>query len=165
MAGNNSHGLVEFFCVDYWDPLCKECAKGHNPFSRVTKNHAVKVMSEIDQSDVELHNRQRALLCSQHKDKAFEFYCTNCNQFSCHSCNVFIHNTHKLISVQEADSKFCTQLDAAEKSAQESINIAKEEIKMVTLSNEALETSETKLLEAEKALLDDVKRRIWKNIK
>ena len=80
VAGNNSHGSVKYFCIDCWDPLCEKCGQGHTQFSRSMKNHVVKLINEINQLDIDLRNRQRALLCKQHNDKAIEFFCTNCEK-------------------------------------------------------------------------------------
>ena len=66
VAGNSSHGPVEYFCLSCWEPLCVKCGQGHTQFNTITKDHVVKMMSEVDQSDVESHSRKIALLCVQH---------------------------------------------------------------------------------------------------
>ena len=160
VAGNSSHGAVKFLCIDCWDPLCDECGQGHTKFSRAMKNHVVKMISEIDQSDIELHNRQMALLCNQHKDKPIEFYCTNCDKFICNTCYVIFHNKHDCISVEDADAKLCSQIDDLVKNIRKSINLNEEMVKEITLSKKALENDKHKFLEAVKELIDDVKAKI-----
>ena len=104
LAESSSHGPVESFCVDCWDPLCEKCALGHNQFSRMTKTHVIKKLIDIDQSDVVQHNQKRALLCSQHKGEIIKFFCTNCKQFICSTCHVLSsHNGHRCTSVEEED--------------------------------------------------------------
>ena len=160
VAGNSSHGEVKFFCVDCWDPLCDKCGQGHTQFSKAMKNHVVKMINEIDTSDIELHNRQKALLCDQHKDKTMEFYCTTCEKFSCNTCYVLYHNKHDCISVEDADAKLCTQIDDSVKKVQESINLNEEIIEGVNLSKDILENDKNKLLEAMKDLIDGAKGKL-----
>ena len=160
VAGNSSHGAVKFLCIDCWDPLCDKCGHGHTQFSRLTMNHVVKLLSEVDQSDIELHNRQKTLLCNQHKDKAIEFYCTNCDMFVCCSCYILFHNKHDCISVEEADAKLCSKINDLVKKFQEIINLNEKMVKEVTQSKKTLENDKNKFLEALKALTDDVKAKL-----
>ena len=160
VAGNSSHGAVKFLCIDCWDPLCDKCGQGHTQFSRTTKNHVVKMINEIDQSDIELHNRQKALLCNQHKDKTIEFYCTNCDKFSCHTCYVLFHTKHECISVEDADAKLCSQIDNSVGKVEEIMNLHEKKVKEVTLFKEILENDKNKLLKAVKTLIDEVKTKL-----
>ena len=163
VAGNSSHGPAKYLCIDCWDPMCEKCGQGHTQFSqysRAMKNHVVKLISDIDQSDIESRNRQRALLCKQHKDKAIEYYCTNCDTFVCCSCYILYHNKHDCISVEDVDAKLCTQIDNSVKKIQESINLNDEMIKEVTLSKKTLENDKSKYLEALTKLIDDVKAKL-----
>ena len=160
VAGNSSHGAVKFLCIDCWDPLCDKCGQGHTQCNRLTQNHVVKLISEVDQSDIELHNRQKALLCNQHKDKAIEFYCTNCDMFVCCSCYILFHNKHDCISVEEADAKLCSKLDDSVKKFQANINLSEKMVKEATQSKKTLENDRYTFLEAVKALIDDVKAKL-----
>ena len=155
VAGNNSHGNVKYFCIDCWDPLCEKCGQGHTQFSRSMKNHVVKLISEIHHTDIELHNRQRMLLCNQHKDKAIEFFCTDCDKLSCQTCYVLFHNTHKCISVEEAGAKLLPQLEDAKQKVHESIILSEEKLKTIKLSTEKLENDKRKLLEAVQSLTNN----------
>ena len=160
VAENSSHGAVKFLCIDCWDPLCDKCGQGHTQCSRLTKNHVVKLLSEVDQSDIELHNRQKALLCNQHKNEAIKFYCTNCDAFVCCSCYILFHNKHDCISCEDADAKLCSQIDDSVKKVQESINFNKDMVKEITLSKNALENDKNKFMETVKMLIDDVKSKL-----
>ena len=77
MAVNNRHGAVKFVCIDCWDSLCEKYGQGHTQFSKAMKRHVVKIVKEINQSDIKLYD--------QYKHKAIEFYCTNCDKFTCHT--------------------------------------------------------------------------------
>ena len=101
------HGTVKFLRIGCCEPLCGKCGQRHTKYNRLTKNHVIKKISEIDQSDIGLHNRQMALLCNQHMDKPIEFYCTNCDKFICNTCYVLFHNKHDCISVDNTDIKSC----------------------------------------------------------
>ena len=160
VAGNSSLGPVKFLCIDCWDPLCDECGQGHTKFSRAMKNHEVKMISELDQSDIELHNRQISLLCNQHKDKPIEFYCTNCDKFICNTCYVIFHNKHDCVTVEDADEKLFSQIDISVKKFQKSINLNEEMVKEITLPKKALENDKNKFLEAMNKLIDDAKAKL-----
>ena len=160
VAGNSSHGAVKYLCIDCWDPLCDKCGKGHTQFSRTTKNHEVKVISEVDQSDVELHNRQKASACDQHKDMAIKFYCTECDKFSCHTCEVLYHKKHDCISIEDADAKLCTQINNSVKKVQNIIIFYEKNVEEVKLSKETLENDKNKLLKAAKSQVEEVKTKI-----
>ena len=160
MVGDSSHGPVKYFCIDCWDPLCEKCEQGHNKFSRAMKNHVVKMISAIDELDFELHNQQKSLFCNQHKDKAIEFYCTNCDKFSCNICYVVTHNTHKCICVEDADSKLFLQLGDFAKKFQKCIVLNEEKIKTIKLVQENLESDKLKLLEEIKFMVENVKSKL-----
>ena len=160
VAGNSSHGAVKFFCIDCWDSLCEKCGQGHTQFSRTTKNHMVKMINELDQSDIDLHNRQKALLCDKHKDKPIEFYCTDCDKFSCQKCDTLYHKKHDSISIEDADAKLHLQLDNSVEKVQEIMNLHEEKVKEVTLSKETLENDKNKLLKAIKALVEEAKTKL-----
>ena len=160
MAGNSSHGAVKFLCIDCWDPLCDKCGQGHTQFSRTTKNHVVKVISEVDQSDVELHNRQKALMCDQHKDKATEFYCTDCEKFSCHTCEVLYHKKHDCISIEDADAKLCSQINNSVEKVQNIVIFYEKKVEEIKLSKETLENDKNKLLKTARDQVEEVKTKI-----
>ena len=160
VAGDSSHGAVKFLCIDCWDPLCDKCGQGHTQFSKAMKNHVVKILNEIDISDIELHNRQKALICDQHKDKTIEFFCTTCEKFSCNNCYVFYHNKHACISVEEADAKLCSQLDELAKNVQESINVNEEIIEGVNLYKDVLENDKNNFLETIKNFIYNFKGKL-----
>ena len=160
VAENSSHGAVKFLCIDCWEPLCDKCGQGHTQCSRAMKNHVVKLISEVDQSDLELHNRKKALVCDQHKDKAIEFYCTECDKFSCHTCEVLYHKKHDCISIEDADAKLCTEINNSIEKVQEIIISHEKNVEEVKLSKKTLENDKNKLLKDVKNLVDEVKTRM-----
>ena len=160
VVGNSSHGAVKFLCIDCWDPMCENCGQGHTQFSRTTKNHVVKIISEVDQSDIEVHNKQKALLCNLHKNEPIKFYCTNCEKFGCNTCYILFHNKHDCMSIEEADAKACAQIDDLVKKVQESVDLKKQKTKEIKLSKETLENDKHELLESVKRLINDVKGKL-----
>ena len=159
-AGDDSHGQVKYLCIDCWDPLCEKCAKNHTQFSRVLKNHVIKKMNEVDQSDVELHYQRKALLCSQHKDKSMELHCTNCDQFICHKCYISSHNSHECVSAEYADAKLKLHIDKLKNDVQENINMLDGKVKILKSVKLSLETNKANQLQYIKTLLDDIKKQL-----
>ncbi len=159
-AGNDSHGQIKYLCIDCWDPLCEKCAKNHTQFSRVLKNHVVKKMNEVDQSDVELNYQRKALLCAQHKDKLMELLCTHCDQFICHKCYISSHNSHECVSAEYADAKLKLQIDQLKINVQENVNKIDGKVKLLKSVKLSLETSKANQLQYIKILLDDVKKQL-----
>ena len=157
VEGNDSHGTVKYFCIDCWDPLCEECGQAHNKH-KMTKHHVIKKLNKVDQSDIELHNRQKTLLCLKHKDKLIEFHCINCEMFTCSSCYILNHNKHDCISVEEADIKLLLALEDLAKKTNDKIKVNEELIKTSKLSKETLEDNKNKLLETVTSLISEVKR-------
>ena len=160
VAGNSSHGLVEYFCTDCWDPLCQKCGQRHTQYSRTTKHHVIKKLNEVDQSDIELHNRQKALKCVVHKDEIIKFQCISCDEFICSTCYVLFHNKHECISTEDADKKLLALLNDLTKNVQEGINKSEEKLRTVKLSKDTLEDSKSKLLETVRTLISDIKTKM-----
>ena len=46
-------------------------------------NHVIKRMIDVDQSDIEQHNREATLLCNDHKNQELILYCSQCEELSC----------------------------------------------------------------------------------
>ena len=120
----------------------------------------IKKINEINQSDIELHNRQKTLLCNQHKDKLIEFHCTNCDKFVCCSCYILSHNKHNCVSIEDADVSLLAQLHDSEKKLETSKNIKEEKIKAVQLNKEKLENHKHKLLDSVKMLINNFKEKL-----
>ena len=120
----------------------------------------VKMINEIDQSDIELHNRQKALLCDTHKDKAIEFFCIDCDKFSCQKCDTLYHKKHDCISIEDADAKLCLEIDNSVKKVQGSINLNEKNVKKVKLLKKSLEKDKNKLLESVQNIVKDMKEKL-----
>ena len=118
------------------------------------------MISEVDQSDIELHNRQKALVCDQHKDMAIKFYCTDCDKFSCHTCEVLYHKKHDCIRIEDADAKLCMQINNSVEKVQEIIIFHEKQVEEVQLSKETLKNDTNKLLKALKNLVDEVQTKM-----
>ena len=159
-AGDSIHGPVELFCIGCWEPLCTKCGQEHAQFNTMTSNHVVKKITEIDQSDIEIHNRKRTLFCNQHKDKPIEFHCTNCDKFVCCSCYILFHNKHDCVSVEDADTNLCVQINDSKEKIQKQININDEKIKTGKLFEETLENEKSTLLREVQTLVNNVKGKL-----
>ena len=105
LSRGDKHGPVEYFCIDCWDPLCATCCEGHTKFAKVTQNHIIKKMTEVNQADVELHNRKKSSACTKHSNQEVVLYCTECEQVACTVCCVVSHVEHmkKCVSIEEID--------------------------------------------------------------
>ena len=117
-------------------------------------------ISDINESDFELNNGRRALLCAQHKDKAIEFFCTKCDVFCCQTCYVSSHTIHKCISVEEADENLLLQLEDSKRKVQTSIKLSEDKLKKLKLSKERLENEGSELLEVVKTQIINVKAKL-----
>ena len=158
VVGNNSHGAVKYFCTDCWDPLCEECGEAHNKHSRITKNHIVKKLNKVDQSDIELHGRKKAMLCAKHNTKMIEYHCVDCEVFICSSCYILDHNKHVCSSVEDVDTKSLSNLENLMKEVAEEINVYEAQVETFNLKKEVLEFNRSKLVATIKTLIRDVKR-------
>ena len=157
---SNLNGPVEFFCVNCWEPLCTKCGQGHAQYNKITSHSMVKKINEIDQSGIELHNRQGKLLCNQHKDKPIEFHCTICDKFICYSCYILFHNKHDCVSVEDVNANLLVQLNEVEKIIKDNLTINEENMKAVKSSNEALANNESILLGEVKTLKNNIKEKL-----
>ena len=160
LTENTVHGAVEFFCVDCWEPLCKECAHGHTRFVSSTKHHVMKKMFDIDQSDIERHNQQKDLLCNQHKKETINFYCTTCEEFGCHTCYILSHNKHECIDVEKADASNKEQLEELVNKVYYKVQQQEATIKDMLLAKTTLESDQQTVIKTINMVVSDVKQKM-----
>ena len=89
-------------CLTCSDYLCKGCLKIHRK-QRLTRNHVVKTLEEIKQSDKKtgvqsLHKRQH---CQEHEDELLKLYCKTCKKVICRDCALVTHREHSYAFVRE----------------------------------------------------------------
>jgi tripartite motif-containing protein 56 len=101
----DDHGLVEYFCVDCWYPLCNLCFRFHTK-SRQTMGHVVKRLADVNDTDYAKHRTQLSLTCTKHTKKDLEFYCNGCAELLCSTCCLTSHKTHDYVELSEADEAF-----------------------------------------------------------
>ena len=160
LAGSNIHGQVEYFCVDCWDPLCEKCAKGHLQFSKAAKGHVIKTISEVNLTDIEIHNRQKSMLCSLHKNQEVVLYCIDCKQFSCTVCYALSHNKHQCCSVEEADTAVTEKLNESVLSLQKSITRQEDSLKRLMQSKISIDEDKEKIICSIGELIRDAKQKL-----
>ena len=173
LSQGKKHGLVEYFCIDCWEPLCAVCCQGHTKFVKTVKNHVIKKMTEINQADVELHNRKKSSKCTKHSNQEVVLYCTECEQVACTVCCVVSHAEHmkKCVSIEELDKTFLakireeldntkrclTDYDNTIKETEKSIEeMGKQQIKHKNDENETLNSMKRQITEAYQKIMIDI---------
>ena len=160
LAGNENHGPTKYFCINCWDPLCEICAKGHTKFAKMAKGHVIKNFNDVNESDIENHNRQNAMYCAKHKNQELMLYCLSCKEFNCTVCFALSHNKHECISVEEADGRITNEINEAIKQMQKNIEKYNDQIKsLLTYKNEVTDKKKN-LLQSVNSLLIAVKAKI-----
>ena len=95
MSGKKSeHGKVVYFCIDCWDPLCSSCGTIHTG-TKLSKNHLVKKIYDIDERDIEQHKQHEISLCALHNKQEYIMYCEYCETVACAICFITCHKKPK----------------------------------------------------------------------
>ena len=160
---SSRHGPVLFFCVDCWDPLCKECAREHTLLDKPTKHHEVKRMVDIDQSDIKKYNEQKNLACSEHKDETIKFFCINCDKFICHTCYLSSHNAHTYVSQKERDTDQTNKINDSVSSINKHMEKYEALNRQRLMKIKALENHHETVIQGINIMISDVKRKL-KNV-
>ncbi len=109
IGDGNTHGKVEHFCFDCWEPLCASCSAVHTR-TRQTKDHKVKTLADATQDDIQKRTQQASLHCSVHKQQIITLYCKTCEQMGCNTCAVMKHRNHECLEIEDADQGFVAQI-------------------------------------------------------
>ena len=116
------HGDVEYFCLDCWDPLCSICRESHKG-TKLTKNHMVKAIGEINKDDIAEYHKRKTSVCSIHKNQDLILFCLKCKELVCMACCMTKHFQHNVKDLSEADKDFvqiiCTSLDTLKSAVEE----------------------------------------------
>jgi hypothetical protein len=102
----DKHDMVEYFCLDCWKALCVECYTVHLEI-KVTEQHKVRPVANIDEADIKTRRRQLPSICSLHKDEKSVKFCRQCQDVICSSCFAgghFGHDYVELKTIDEVDS-------------------------------------------------------------
>ena len=51
------------------------------------------------------------VFCATHSDKPIEFYCSDCDEAICNTCQVVKHKNHDIVTVDDALSKMVTNIE------------------------------------------------------
>ena len=162
LSQGENHGSVEYFCIDCWDLLCATCYQGHTKFVKVAQSHVIKKITEVNQTDVELHNRKKSFTCSQHKNQEVVLYCTECEQVACTVCCVVSHVEHmkKCVSIEEIDKTFLARIKERLDNTKQCLTDYENMIKETEKSIEDVIKEQTKYNADVKKTLDNTKFQI-----
>ena len=147
-------GLDEDFavarCLTCSDYLCEGCLKIHQK-QRLTRNHAIKTLEEIKQSDKKtgaqsLHKRQH---CQEHEDELLKLYCKTCKKVICRDCALVTHREHNYAFVREVRADVQKRLEELISKVQakevEFQNHQKNADNLLKIAKEAIKSSEMKI--------------------
>ena len=147
-------GLDEDFavarCLTCSDYLCGGCYKIHQK-QRLTRNHVVKTLEEIKQSDKKtgvqsLHKRQH---CQEHEDELLKLYCKTCKKVICRDCALVTHREHSYAFVREVRTDVQKKLEELISKVQakqiEFQNHQRYTENLRKISKEAIKSSEMKI--------------------
>ena len=88
-------------CADY---LCESCLKVHQK-QKVTRNHVIKTLEEIKQSDktTGAQSLRKKLHCTveYHEDQLLKFFCKTCKTPICSDCALVTHKEHDYAYVRD----------------------------------------------------------------
>ena len=82
-------------CNTCGDTLCSNCKISHQK-SKATSHHSVVPYGERVGPD-----HLSSLLCSEHNDKECLYWCEKCKRPGCIECVTTIHQSHKLIKLED----------------------------------------------------------------
>ena len=150
---DHDHGPAAFFCVNCWDPICEKCTEVHAK----SKQHVIKLLIDIDQSDIE---QQETTPCVEHNNQKLTLFCMKCQQFGCHTCYVESHAKHDYVVSEEADKLLTMKIKASIKEIQENMDKKEKEIKAAQLLGDTLATDRQKLVENITSLISNVKQKV-----
>ena len=85
-------------CLDCRDFLCDACRDAHKR-TKLTKQHQVLTMEELQRSDHSTHTRQQ-VMCSSHNEP-ITLVCIPCNHPICMTCKVTAHDSHKASDLKD----------------------------------------------------------------
>jgi hypothetical protein len=111
-ANDSQHGPAQHVCLDCWDALCDTCSKYHT-ITRFTKDHTVKLLSEVTTEDIQMHKTKQIVYCQVHPKQEVAFYCESetCQRFVCGLCTGVKCKSHTCLELSDANDKFITEIN------------------------------------------------------
>jgi hypothetical protein len=100
-VNNSQHGPAQHVCLDCWDALCDTCSKNHTQ-TKFTKDHTVKLLSEVTTEDIQAHKAKQIEHCQVHPNQEVAFYCDSetCQRFVCVLCTGVKCKSHTCLDCQ-----------------------------------------------------------------
>jgi hypothetical protein len=109
---DSQHGPAQHVCLDCWDALCDTCSRYHI-HTRFTRDHTVKLLSEVTPEDIQAHKAEQTVFCEVHPRQEVAFYCFDetCQRFVCNVCTGVRCRSHRCLDLLDADKEFITKLN------------------------------------------------------
>ena len=104
-----SHGKATAICIQCWDKLCDTCAQAHTG-TRITRDHAIKAISDLTKEDIQQHQKQAAGTCLRHSGQQIVTYCSDCHETACAVCCLSRHAQHKITDLEQVNETFFLML-------------------------------------------------------
>jgi hypothetical protein len=111
-AIESKHGPAQHVCLDCWDALCDTCSNCHTR-TRFTRDHTVKLLSEVTTEDIQEHKTKQIVYCQVHPKQEVAFYCESetCQRFVCGLCTGVKCKSHTCLELPDANDKFITEIN------------------------------------------------------
>ena len=140
------HDHAEFLCIDCWDSLCLSCSTAHK-LTKLTKNHTVKKLNDINQEDVDRHKVKLMSLCAKH-DQEYVLYCNHCEELACTICFATSHSSYpcKCIELKAADTQFISLIKKEVDNIDRELNDVSKHINKVDVPLKAMERHRTHIV-------------------
>ena len=142
------HGIAEYFCIDCWTTLCSFCHLAHKR-NLLTKTHTLKPTNEINQEDVDRHNKNLMAFCSKHDRQEYILYCSYCKELACAICFATSHSNNNLcksIDLKVADELFVTSINEEIDEIESQIHQLSEFIDKIEVAKKSLEEHRTNVI-------------------
>ena len=151
-------------CLTCSDYLCKSCYQVHQK-QRLSKNHVIKTLEEIKQSDKttgarSLHTRQH---CPEHEEEVLKLYCKTCKKVICRDCALVTHKEHSYAFIRQVrtdmQKRLVEQISKVHVKEIEFQSYQRYVENLLKISNEAAKSSEMKVNEAMNNLIEAIEVR------
>src|SRR6218665_483211 len=101
---------AEMYCWDCKEKLCEGCYRHHRKL-KLTKNHKLISINELQSTDEDLLQRLGSIVCEFHKEEDLKIYCCVCKTVACSICFTENHEGHKGTHVTKAVDDFRKEIE------------------------------------------------------
>src|SRR6218665_697856 len=96
---------AEMYCCDCKQKFCEKCC-GHHRKLKLTKNHKLISINELQSTDEDLLQSLVSVVCEFHKEEDLKIYCCVCKTVACSICFTENHEGHKGTHITKAVDDF-----------------------------------------------------------